>query len=318
MIFDINELKPLARDVSPREYFRGSDFILMRYPDINDSNRKELSEFIRIGKWLSDNGIKTPELYELDKEKCAAKFEDLGKISFGKALRKNPDMQTDLYIMAVDVLKNLAAAKPPDDLPLYKDSKIHENRRQLVDYYLPLLGVKPDLSGYLNAWDEIEGSLPPCPQGFVHGDYHLENLMYVYGKCALIDYQDALYGSLAYDLVNLLEDARVDIPHDLRQAMMDRYCDGMSANDKGIFLKWYRVLGTQFHCRVLGLFIKLAVEQGRDSYLAHVPRLQNYIKAALSDPLLLPLKSWFEKQKVDFEPIKDLNGALVRKILIKN
>ncbi len=315
MTFDINGLEALPRDVSPREYYRGRDFILMSYPEINKDHITELLEFIRIGKWLSDNGIKTPELYGLDKCNCIAKFEDLGKISFGKALQENPDKQTYLYELATDVLKKLSIAPPPDNLPLYKDSKIHENRRQLVDYYFPILNKVPDIEGYLDAWDEIEQSLPHCPQGFIHGDYHLENLMYVDGKCALIDYQDALYGGLAYDLVNLLEDARVDIPKDLRSAMIDRYCDGMSAGDKDIFLKWYRVLGTQFHCRVLGLFIKLAAEQGRDGYLVHVPRLQNYIKSALNDPLLLPIKSWFAKQGVDFEPIKDFNGELVRKIL---
>ena len=305
-INELGVLEPLARDVSSREYFRGNkngrDFILMRYPDISAKHREEMLEFIRIGEWLSDNGIKTPDLYEFNKENCIAQFEDLGRVSFGRALRENPAMREKLYILATDILRELAIIGEPDDLPLYKDSKIHENRRQIVDYYLPVLNKNADLSGYLNAWDEIEGGLPPCPQGFIHGDYHLENLMYIESnqglkKCALIDYQDALYGALPYDLVNLLEDARIDVPDDLRKNMIDRYCADMSASDKQDFLKWYRVLGTQFHCRVLGLFIKLSAEQGRDDYLIHTQRLQSYINNALKDPLLLPLKLWFEKDE---------------------
>ncbi len=313
-INELGNLEPLARDVSPREYFRGDGFILMTYPDATPEHRAELLEFIRIGEWLSDNGIKTPDLYDLDKENCKATFEDLGKVSFGKYLQENPSSREELYILATDILKKLSTIGAPDNLPLYKDSKIHENRRQLIDYYSPVLGNNADMQGYIDAWQEIESSLPSCPQGFIHGDYHLENLMYVDGTCALIDYQDALYGGLPYDLVNLLEDARVDIPKDLRAAMIDRYCEGMNASGKDIFLKWYRVLGTQFHCRVLGLFIKLAAEQGRDSYLIHIPRLQNYISGALQDPLLSPLKAYFEKQGVDFTPIKDLNGRIIREI----
>ncbi len=317
-INELGKLEPLARDVSPRQYFRGvkegRSFILMTYPDVTPEHRAELLEFIRIGEWLSNNGIKTPKLYDLDKENCKAIFEDLGKISFGKYLQENPSSRKELYILATDILKKLSTIGAPDNLPLYKDSKIHENRRQLIDYYATFLGKNADMQGYIDVWQKIESTLPPCKQGFVHGDYHLENLMYVDGICALIDYQDALYGPLPYDLVNLLEDARIDVPKDLRAAMIDRYCKDMSASDKDIFLKWYRVLGTQFHCRVLGLFIKLAAEQGRDSYLIHIPRLQNYINYALQDPILSPLKAYFEKEKLDFTPIKDLNGQRIREI----
>ena len=321
---NIEGLEPLARDVSPREYFRGDDFILMRYPQVTDEHRAELHNFIRIGRWLSDIGIKTPDLYALDDEKCMARFEDLGKTSFGAHLQANPNKQENLYIIATDILKTLGRAGVPDNLPKYNDSRIHKNRSQIIDYYLPLVSVKkspPDLvADYLSVWDKIEEGLPPCPQGFVHGDFHLENLMYMASgddlqKCALIDYQDALHGSLPYDLVNLLEDARVEIPHDLRNQMIDRYCEDMNADEKDAFLKWYRVLGTQFHCRVIGLFIKLSAEQGRDAYLIHIKRLQLYIEEALKEPLLLPLRAWFKKESVDFSPIKGLDGKLIREKL---
>lgn len=324
----VETLHPLPRDVSPREYFRGRkgdrDFILMLYPDASAPHREEMQGFIRLGAWLGQQGIKTPALYEKDEQQCYALFEDLGAQSFGARLRDGSVNQEVLYTLATDVLITLGHAEHlPDGLPLYKDSRIHENRRQIVDYYMTLLHKeRPDnqtVQSYLSVWDKIESALSPCPQGFVHGDYHLENMIYVthetnVKRCGLIDYQDALHGPLPYDLVNLLEDARIDVPQDLRAAMIDRYCDGMSAPDKAAFLDWYRVLGTQFHCRVLGLFIKLSAEQGRDSYLVHINRLQNYIKDALENPILLPLKVWFEKEGVDFSSIKDLDGDIIRKI----
>lgn len=323
----VDVLEPLPRDVSPREYFRGRkgerDFILMLYPDASAPHRKEMLGFISLGAWLGQQGIKTPALYEKDERQCYALFEDLGVQSFGACLRDGSVNQGELYTLATDVLKILRQAEElPDGLPLYKDSRIHENRRQIIDYYMPLLRKeRPDdraVQSYLSVWDEIETALLPCPQGFVHGDYHLENMIYVtheigVKRCGLIDYQDALYGPLPYDLVNLLEDARIDVPQDLRTAMIDRYCTGMSARDKAAFLDWYRVLGTQFHCRVIGLFIKLSAEQGRDSYLAHIDRLQTYILNALEDPILSPLKLWFEKEGVDFGSIKDLDGDIIRK-----
>ncbi len=322
---DINTLEILPRDVSPREYFRGHDngrgFVVMRYPEVNLDHKDELLNFIKIGAGLSGIGIKTPELYALDEDKCIAQFEDLGKVSFGKYLHKNPQEQTRLYALATDVLKTLGSKGQTQGLPLYNDSNIHKNRRQIVDYYIPFISGRKSsdvmLSDYLSVWDEIEANMASCPQVFVHGDYHLENLMYMdhnsgLKKCALIDYQDALYGHSPYDLVNLLEDARLDVPLDLRNSMIDRYCNAMSVEERDVFKQWYRVLGTQFHCRVIGLFIKLAAEQGRDDYLIHVNRLQAYIKDALQDPLLSPLKSWFAKEKLDFKPIKDLNGDAIR------
>jgi len=118
-------------------------------------------------------------------------------------------------------------------------------------------------------------------------------------KTGLLDFQGAMMGPLAYDLVNLLEDARVSVPQQIQREMIDLYCAVMSAEEKALFLAWYRILGTQFHCRVMGQFVKLAYESGKMHYLAHIPRLQAYIASALDDPLLLPLKAWFVRYDID-------------------
>ncbi|MGH1455588.1 MAG: aminoglycoside phosphotransferase family protein [Alphaproteobacteria bacterium] len=321
----VENITPLPRDASPREYFRGikSDqkFVLMLYPEVNSESRAELLDFIRIGKWINDNGIKSPQCIELYEKNGFALFEDLGETSFGEALRKNIETPQNLYQSATDVLCVLRDAQPPN-LPQYNQSRIHKNRRQLIDYYVTFIrGAQPSeetTQGFLSVWDTIESSLPPCPQGFVHGDYHLENLIYQpteqgIKKCALIDFQDALNGPLPYDLMNLLEDARVDVPADIKANMIERYCAQMSETERKNFKLWYRVLAAQFHGRVLGLFIKLAAEQERDKYLIHIPRLQSYMIESLKSPILAPLKSWFEKEGVDFTLINDLDGNDIRR-----
>lgn len=321
----VDTLDALPRDVSPREYYRGHkdgcDFILMRYPEISDANKQELSEFIRIGQWLSSQGIKTADLYETNLEKCYALFQDLGQESFGERLNNTSDQAQSLYKNATEVLKILGTSDALDKLPNFTDSRIRENRKQFVDYYMTLLLLKSQddavTQRFLSVWDKIESSLPPCPQGFVHGDFHLENIMYQDpagggNKCALIDFQDALIGPLPYDLLNLLEDARIDVSAEIKTEMQNLYCAEMNAQEKEVFMQWYRVLATQFHCRVIGLFIMLAADQERDSYLIHIPRLQKYILNALNEPVLAPLKQWFEEEGVDFDLVKDLDGNQIR------
>ncbi len=321
----VETLEVLPRDVSPRAYYRGCkdgrNFIVMRYPDVNPESKRELSEFIRIGDWLNAQGIKIAALYERNEEEGYALFEDLGVESFGKRLKSLPETAPELYKNAASVLKIIGKAKPLNNLPHYNDSRIKENRSQFVEYYMTLRNCKSVddtvLESFLNVFEEIEGSLPLCPEGFVHGDYHLENLMYIDGEgginqCALIDFQDALIGPLPYDLLNLLEDARIDVPENIKLKTQSEYCADMNASEKKLFMQWYRVLAVQFHCRVIGLFIKLSAEQNRDSYLIHIPRLQSYIQKSLDEPVLAPLKLWFEQQGVDFTPIKDLDGNHIR------
>lgn len=317
-------LTPLPRDASVRQYYRGSrkngrPIILMCYP-LTPESGAELRQFIRLARWLDKAGVKTPAIYSEDMIRNFAVLEDLGQTSFGKAL-KNGEDRAALYTQATDLLRHLRGASVPENLPPFEHSCIRYNVRQFVEYCVPMCkgqAAAPEMvNDYLEVWKKIENSLPPCPRGFIHGDYHLENLMWRNASdnnasIALIDFQDALEGPLPYDLVNLLEDARTDVPETLAQSLIARYCEGMSEEEEGVFRLWYRVLGTQFHSRVIGLFIKLAAEQDRDEYLIHLVRLQNYIEKGVQHPALAPLKDWLAKEGIDFSPVKDLNGAEIR------
>ncbi len=309
----INNPESIPGDVSPRKYYRGKmdgrNVILMQYPSPDKKTRGELINFIKITDWLQKQGIKSPEILQHSDAECAAIIEDLGAKSFGDLYQENPK---HFYACATNTLIKLKNTKPPE-LPNYQETGIYRKRRQFIDYYATYqLEKRIDADEFWDVWKEIESDLPPCPQGFVHGDYHLENMIYTQDRqCALIDFQDAFIGPLPYDLLNLLEDARVDVPKDIRNTMIEKYCADIE--DKESFMNWYAILSAQFHGRVLGLFIMLAAEQGRDKYLVHIPRLQNYMYENLKNPILRPLKSWFDKQGLDFEKPLDLDGNRIRK-----
>ena len=121
----------------------------------------------------------------------------------------------------------------------------------------------------------------------------------------LIDFQDAFWGPLPYDLLNLLEDARQSVALEMKTEMKNRYCAGMGTLERSIFEDWYTVLSAHFHCRVIGLFVKLYQERGMDQYLEHIPRLQAYITDNLDNPVLAPLKEFIESHNIrlDTSPV---------------
>ena len=312
-------LEPFGGDASARHYSRlikdGRTAILM------DSSREKetIPDFMRIGAWLHDAGVKSPQIYDADEKNGFLLLEDFGDVSFKKAITSGSDKLL-YYVLATDVLKHINEQKNMPKLPDYASSNLNKGHRRVIDWYLPTAKKSKNAdgidAGYLNAWNEIEKSLPKCPQTFVHADYHLENLMVLQegeglAHCGVLDFQDALIGPAPYDLANLLEDARTDVPEEIRTAMLAYYtADLKSPEEVEAFEAWYRVLATQFHCRVIGQFIKLALVSNKRQYLVFIPRLENYIKTALKDPLLAPLKAFFADIKLDFSAANGLNAAL--------
>ena len=324
------ELMPVGEDCAFRRYFRlrrgGESVILMEaVPDASSfaTPGHALRDFVRISAYLRKAGLHTPEIYEADEITGYLLLEDFGDVSFQKALDtgENP---VQLYTLATDILRKLQQEAGDIVLPDYYQSHVHAGRRRIVDWYVPVWRkVKnPDglVQDYLAVWDCIERTLPPCPQGFLHIDYHVENLMWRpqrerLAQCGVLDFQGAMYGPLPYDLANLLEDARRDVKPGLRTAMIARYTTGMNGDDCAVFKSWYRVMATQFHCRVAGQFIRLAVHDGKARYLQHLPRVIAYLRQGLEDPLLLPLRQWFTDQGVDFLSVPQIDIVHVKTLI---
>ena len=307
---------PLGADMGLRRYFkltRDDDVALLM--DMSRAGILEtgLEEFVTIAEFLRLNGLRPPEIYAHDISSGLSVIEHLGDTSFGDALKDNVSAES-IYEQATDILINVREASKNNELNLngYKDTLIWKRLGQFVDYYMPIAcdsgagrkTTQEDHDQFQQVWKDIEIGLAPCPMSICLADYHLENLIWrpdSHHRYGLIDFQDAFWGPQPYDLLNLLEDARVSVPDDIKQAMKDRYCENMDKEHRQSFDDWYVVMSAQFHCRVLGLFIKFARENGGVAFLSHIPRLQGYMRKNLENPVLKPLKDWLAGHKVSFD-----------------
>ena len=165
----------------------------------------------------------------------------------------------------------------------------------LPEWFCPAAGLNVDAAAYAAAWDE---ALAPMlerqqPGVTVLRDYHAENIMLLPGgEQGLIDYQDALVGHPAYDLVSLLQDARRDVSPELERAMLDYY---VSQVDVGpAFLADYARLGAQRNAKIVGIFVRLWKRDGKPRYPTLIPRVWEAMERDLAHPALAPVASWFD------------------------
>lgn len=300
-------VEPIGEDWASRHYLRirkndGSTAVLLEsVPDHIPTKTlgHKLSAYVRLTKYLHGHGIHVPEIYAADEPEGWILIEDFGSTHLYDRLEQGGDAMRN-YAAATDELIHMRERITSNDLglPNFIDGYIYNRRRRVVDWYMPATRFAVNEDGltesYLSVWKGIEDSLPSCPVGFMHGDYHSQNLMWLgRGRCGVIDFQDAYWGPLAFDLANLVEDIRRDIPRDVHDAMLDRY----GADE--VFRAWFRVMATQFHCSIIGQVLRLAIVGGKPHMLKFIPRMQNYIREGLKDPILKPMAVWFEEQKVN-------------------
>lgn len=138
------------------------------------------------------------------------------------------------------------------------------------------------------------------PPTLVLRDYHVDNLLRLRERagiaaCGLLDFQDAVIGAAAYDLMSLLEDARRDIAEFLRAAMLIRYREGAHLSDTRGFETTYAILSAQRHAKVIGIFTRLSRRDQKHGYLSYIPRVWRLLERALEHPSLAPVAGWFER-----------------------
>ena len=148
-----------------------------------------------------------------------------------------------------------------------------------------------------------ENLLPLCRtmnDTLVLRDFHADNLMWLPDRtgiaaCGLLDYQDAVSGPPTYDLMSLLEDARRDLNPNMVKHLLQRYLLAFPDLDPDDFRKAFVVLAAQRHCKVIGIFSRLAVRDNKTAYLSHIPRVWQLLEEACSSSILLPLKIWLDR-----------------------
>lgn len=293
-------VEPLPSDASFRRYFRlrraGETRMLMDAPP----EKEKPAVFAALAMHLKTLGLSAPAVLEFDLDRGFLVLEDFGEDTFTRLLRAGADERA-LYDGAVDVLAHLHAHPQAvlDDWPRYDRATLQSEAALFVDWFVPLArGYGPseaERRDFTIALDSVFDSLPPFPPALVLRDYHVDNLMRVPGRnglrqWGLLDFQDALIGHPAYDLVSLLEDARRDLSPALVARERERYAAARGASLDAGFADWYAALGCQRHAKVLGIFVRLLWRDGKAVYLRHLPRVWRLFAASLEQPALAALK----------------------------
>ncbi len=296
----------LAADASFRRYDRirlgARRAVLMDAPP----EHEDIVPFIRLARHLRGLGYSAPEPILADVEAGLLLLEDLGDDTFTRLLARDAD-ERSLYLLATDLLIDLHR-KPREQsvfesLPPYSDQMFLDEAALLVDWYVPAaLGgslAADARASYGAAWRAVLPRARAVPETLVLRDYHVDNLMRIAGRdgiaaCGLLDFQDAAVGPVSYDFVSLVKDARRDVPRPLAAELRRRYLDALPHIDPQEFDRSCAVLGAQRHCKVIGIFTRLCVRDGKPGYLDHIPRVWRLLEASLAHPALAGIAAWLD------------------------
>lgn len=284
---------PLAGDASFRRYFRVRDAarsaILMDAPPPQEDPRP----FLAIAGWLAEQDFAAPAILGVDLDQGLVLLEDFGDDRMREAVDADDDAVMPLYRGAVDLLIRLHA-RPVAAVPPYDLAVLRREVDLLVDWYCPAVGIVPDRDGWRTAWEAVFPLAMADRPVTVLRDYHAENLMLLGAdrRLGLLDFQDALAGHPAYDLVSLLQDARREVDPAVEDAMLTHYRAQTGEGDA--FLDAYHVLGAQRNAKILGIFTRLWKRDGKPRYPTLCPRVWAYLERDLSYPALRPVAAWFD------------------------
>ena len=270
-----------------------------------------VTAFVAIAGWLRDRGFSTPTIGARDTTAGLAVLEDLGNDVFAS---HSSDLQT-IYGAAVDALASLHESTPPHVIeadgerwPLYRYDALayRAGLDPFLEWWPAFAGLPTPSDSARTEWSELWGPVIALgeagPPVFTHRDYHAENLLWLPNRSGLarvgmIDFQDAVSGHPAWDLLHLLQDARRDVAPELETAMLDRYLVARGpVVDREAFLKDYRALAALNAARILGrVFARQEVMFRRERYTAFMPRTWRHLERDLEIGGLHDLNQWFDR-----------------------
>jgi N-acetylmuramate 1-kinase len=288
-----SSVTPLAGDASFRRYFRVAAHgerkaMLMHAPPPHEDPKP----FLDMTHYLREQGFCAPEIYGSDLRDGFLLLEDFGDQRMREHVDAHPVDEDMVYRAAVDTLVRLKDA-PVADVAPYDEAAYLREAGLLTKWYLPAMGIDADSAEYDALWKDALTALEAASRATVLRDYHAENIMLLDdGGQGLIDYQDALVGHPAYDLVSILQDARRDVSPELEAEMLAYY--QAAAKPDYDFGLHYALLGAQRNAKIIGIFTRLWKRDGKARYLDFLPRMWGLLERDLEHPGLAPLKAWFD------------------------
>jgi hypothetical protein len=293
----------LAGDASFRKYYRlerdGERAVLMDAPPPQENVRP----FLTIARLLVDLGFSAPRIFAVDVEQGFVLLEDLGDDTYTRKLAAGAD-ETSLYALAIDLLIALHRRfSGAGDVPRFDEARALREVNLLLAWYWPaVMGAQVDPAlreSYAAAWRAALPAIWSVPHTLALFDFHVDNLMLLarsgVGALGLLDFQDAVIAPVAFDLVSLLEDVRRDVPADLVMAMKARYLAAFPDLDRVQFESSYAAIGAQRNTRIVGVFTRLKVRDGKSRYLAMIPRVWRLLEGDLAHPAMAPVRDWMDR-----------------------
>jgi aminoglycoside/choline kinase family phosphotransferase len=282
-------LAPASADASFRRYFRatfadGTTKVVMDAPP----QHEDCKPFIHVGKLFEDAGTHVPHVYAQDLGQGFLLLSDLGNTTYLHALAA--ENAARLYGAATDALIKIQLASRKDELPPYDEALLRRELNLFPEWYIAKhLGVT--LSDKQQAkleevFKRILANNLAQPCVYVHRDYHSRNLMLTEPNPGILDFQDAVYGPITYDLASLFKDAYIKWEEEEIMDWVIRYWEkarkaGLPVReDFGEFYRDYEMMGVQRHIKVLGIFARLYHRDGKDGYLKDMPLVMDYLRRA--------------------------------------
>lgn len=298
------DIAPASADASFRRYFRATfadrTLIVMDAPPQHEDCRP----FLHIGRLFEEAGTHVPHVHAQDLEQGFLLLSDLGHTTYQQAL--NADNAQHLYGAATDALLLIQLASRDNELPPYDEALLRRELDLFPEWYVGKhLGValsEKQQQSLEKVFRRILAHNLAQPRVYVHRDYHSRNLMFTEPNPGILDFQDAVYGPITYDLASLFKDAYIRWDEEQVMDWLIRYWEkarraGLPVHqDFGEFYRDYEWMGVQRHLKVLGIFARLCHRDGKDGYLKDMPLVFEYLYKACTRYIdLKPLQLLLEE-----------------------
>jgi len=281
------ELTPINGDAGFRRYFRLNTHPALLAVDAPPESENS-EAFVSIANFLRVNGVHTPNIVAVDLVRGFLIIEDLGRELYLPALLNDgPEL---LYGEAMMILLRMQQASPSADcvVPYYDNAKLISEMALFPEWFVgEMLGIELNADERVmidEAFTLLAESALEQPQVFVHRDFHSRNLVLTDGSApGVIDFQDAVWGPITYDLVSMFKDCYIRWPREQVEHWAGAYGDMavdaglMPAISKEQFIRWFDLMGLQRHLKVLGIFARLSLRDHKTGYLQDIPLVVRYV-----------------------------------------
>lgn len=290
-------LQPLVGDASFRHYYRihaQQTYVLMVAPP-----RQERTEvFVKLARNWRAYGLRVPTIFGWEPKQGWVLLSDFGDEVLHTHL--NAENVESFYQQAMHLLLSLQDV-PGESLAVFDEAYIRLELNYFKEWFLEKwLGIESDEQLLEQLTQQIVACVVEQPQVVIHRDYHSRNLMVLADQeLGILDFQDAMYGPISYDLVSLLKDCYIDWPRAKVEQWVNDFCQLLKARKRftfegAAFLQWFDWMGLQRHLKVLGIFCRLQLRDQKLQYLAYLPRITDYIlQIGAIYPQLASWQAWF-------------------------